>query len=118
MCPPAGCEIDPEALQVNGFTRERISRGLSYTAVCERFQEFIIKHFSAEPVVIGQFYPFDYAFLDQVFSASGYGDGFAAVVKGNDFIDTKALANSLNLRALLAGSPSRFLRPAFPGPGV
>jgi DNA polymerase III epsilon subunit-like protein len=108
VCPPQGCEIDPEALQVNGFTRERISRGLNYKGVCERFQEFVINCFSAEPVVIGQFYPFDYAFLDQVFSASGYGDGFAALVKGNDFIDTKALANSMNLRAILRGQPRPF----------
>ena len=117
VCPPAGCEIDPEAMQVNGFTRERINRGISYAVVCERFREFIMKHFSAEPVVIGQFYPFDYAFLDQVFSASGYGDGFAAVVKGNDFIDTKALANSLNLRALLKGQPKPFASTSLSRPG-
>lgn len=117
VCPPEGCEIDPEALQVNGFTRERISRGLSYTAVCARFREFFINHFSAEPVVIGQFYPFDYAFLDQVFSASGHGDGFAALVKGNDFIDTKALANSMNLQAILRGQPRPFASTSLSRPG-
>ena len=117
VCPPENCEIDPEALQVNGFTRDRIKQGLSYPAVCERFREFINNHFSAEPIVIGQFYPFDYAFLDQVFSASGYGDGFSAIVKGNDFIDTKALANSMNLRARLRGQPAPFPLTSLSRPG-
>jgi DNA polymerase III epsilon subunit-like protein len=117
VCPPENCEIDPEALQVNGFTRERIRQGLSYPKVCERFKEFIDRNFSAEPVAVGQFYPFDYAFLDHVFSASGYGDGFSAVVKGNDFIDTKALANSMNLRAQLRGQARPFASTSLSRPG-
>jgi len=115
--PPEGCEIDSEAMQVNGITRERINQGISYAAVCEQFGDFIMKHFSAEPVIIGQFYPFDFAFLDQVFCASGYADGFMAVVKGNDFIDTKALANSINLRALLRGQPRPFASTSLSRPG-
>jgi DNA polymerase III epsilon subunit-like protein len=117
VCPPEDCEIDPEALQVNGFTRQRISQGISYRAVCEQFRDFIKSNFSAEPVVIGQFYPFDYAFLDRVFSASGHGDGFAALIKGNDFIDTKALANSMNLRAVLRGQPRPFASTSLSRPG-
>jgi DNA polymerase III epsilon subunit-like protein len=117
VCPPESCELDPEAMQVNGFTRERINRGISYAEVCKRFREFIIKHFSAEPVAIGQFYPFDYAFLDHVFSAAGYGDGLSAVIKGNDFIDTKALAGSMNLRALLRGQPRSFASTSLSRPG-
>jgi DNA polymerase III epsilon subunit-like protein len=117
VCPPEGCEIDPEAMQVNGFTRERISQGVSYAAVCERFREFTVKHFSAEPVIVGQFYPFDYAFLDQVFSVSGYADGFGAVIKGNDFIDTKALANSMNLQAILRGQPKPLASTSLSRPG-
>lgn len=117
VCPPEGYELDPEAMQVNGFTPERIKQGMSYAAVCVRFREFIMKHFSAEPVTIGQFYPFDYAFLDHVFSASGYGDGLSAVVTGNDFIDTKALASSMNLRALLRGQPRPFASTSLSRPG-
>jgi DNA polymerase III epsilon subunit-like protein len=117
VCPPEDCAIDPEALQVNGFTRERIKQGLSYPAVCEQFRDFINNNFSAEPIVVGQFYPFDYAFLDHIFSASGYDDGFGAVVRGNDFIDTKALANSMNLQAMLRGQLRPFASTSLSRPG-
>ena len=105
VCPPEGVEYDPEALQINGFTLERIRAGISYRMICERFLTFLNKNFSAEPIVIGQFYPFDYAFLEQVFSTSGYRDGLTAAFKGNDIIDTKALANSINAHALLKERP-------------
>jgi DNA polymerase III epsilon subunit-like protein len=108
VCPPEGVEFDPEALQINGFTMERISAGISYRMVCEQFLGFMSKNFSAEPIVIGQFYPFDYAFLEQVFSTCGYCDGLAAAIKGNEIMDTKALANSINMRALLKGRPVPF----------
>ena len=117
VCPPEGVEYDPEALQINGFTLERIRAGISYRMVCERFLNFLNKYFSAEPIVIGQFYPFDYAFLEQVFSTSGYRDGLAAAFKGNDIIDTKALANSINAHALLKERPVPFPVTSLSKPG-
>lgn len=117
VCPPEGVEFDPEALQINGFTMERIRAGVSYRMACEQFVKFMSKNFSAEPLVIGQFYPFDYAFLEQLFSASGYRDGLAAAIKGNAIIDTKALANSINARALLKGRPAPFPVTSLSKPG-
>ena len=117
VCPPEGVEFDSEALQINGFTIERIRAGISYRMACEQFLNFLNKHFSAEPIVIGQFYPFDYAFLEQMFSTCGYGDGLAAAIKGNDLIDTKALANSINVRALLKGKPAPFPVTSLSKPG-
>ena len=117
VCPPEGVEFDPEALKINGFTMERIKAGFSYQLACEQFLSFMSKNFSAEPIVIGQFYPFDYAFLEQMFSTSGYHDGLAAAFKGNDIIDTKALANSLNARAILKGKPAPFPVTSLSKPG-
>ena len=117
VCPPEGVECDPEALQINGFTMERIRVGISYRMACEQFLNFLNKHFSAEPIVIGQFYPFDYAFLEQLFSTCGYRDGLAVAIKGNDIIDTKALANSINVRALLKGNPAPFPVTSLSKPG-
>ena len=117
VCPPEGVACDPEALQINGFTMERIRAGISYRMACEQFLNFLNKHFSAEPIVIGQFYPFDYAFLEQLFSTCGYRDGLAVAIKGNDIIDTKALANSINVRALLKGKPAPFPVTSLSKPG-
>ena len=117
ICPPDGVMYDPEALKINGFIMERIRSGISYRMACEQFLSFLNKHFAAEPIVIGQFYPFDYAFLEQMFSASGYGDGLSAAIKGNDLIDTKALANSINVSALLNGRPAPFPITSLSRPG-
>ncbi len=117
VCPPEGVEYDAESLQINGFTMERIRAGISYTMACEQFAHFISSNFSVEPIVVGQFYPFDYAFLEQVFSSSGYRDGLAAAIKGNNFIDTKALAQSINARALLRGQQVPFPVTSLSKPG-
>ena len=108
VCPPPGVEIDAEALQVNGFTVERIQKGVSYEELCKQFLDFTNRNFAGDPIAIGQFYPFDYAFLDYVFSVSGYREGLAKAIHGNDFIDTKALAILLNLRAQRRGEPAPF----------
>jgi DNA polymerase III epsilon subunit-like protein len=117
VCPPEGFAVDEEALQINGFTLERISKGITYKELCETFLAFIKKHFASDPVVIGQFYPFDYAFLDKMLSESGYSEGIAKTIPGNDFIDSKALAMSMNLAAHLRGKPVPFPSTSLSRPG-
>lgn len=101
VCPPQGFVVDTEALEINGFTLERIQAGCSYKDVVEKFSAFLSKHFKEMPVAIGQFYPFDYSFLNSLFFQTAPGVNFNKELFGNDFIDTKALANSLNLKAVL-----------------
>ncbi len=117
ICPPEHVAYDAESLTINGFTPERIKAGISYRMACEQFAAFIRKNFSAEPIVVGQFYAFDYAFLEQMFSSSGYREGLAAAIKGNHLIDTKAVAQSFNARALLRGAPLPFPVTSLSKPG-
>ena len=97
--PNNGYEVSEEALEVNGFTRERISKGFSYTHFCSKFMSFVEKNFSETPTTIGQFYPFDFAVLDYVFTISGYPDNQINKIISNKFIDTKSLVMTLNMIA-------------------
>ena len=97
--PPQNKEINQEALDVNGFDRERIRGGISYREFCEQFLGFVKKYFGDyKPIVVAQFWAFDYAFLNQVFFEVGLEKEFGQLL-GNDFVDTKSLVNFANLRA-------------------
>lgn len=108
ICPPRGVAISFQALEITGFTMERISKGLSYQKVAEQFLKFLQKNFIQKPIAIGQFYPFDYAVLENVFSSTSTGQIILQNWITNDFIDTKALAHALNLKARLTGKPEPF----------
>jgi len=102
VCPPDGIVINQESLDITGFTIERIKSGCSYREVVEKFMIFVNKHFKEMPIAVGQFYPFDYSFLNSIFFQTRPEVGFNKELFGNDFIDTKSLANTLNLKASLS----------------
>lgn len=108
VCPPDGFEMDDEATKIHGFSMDRIKSGISYKDVCIQFIDFIQANFKEKPVVVGQFYPFDYAFLEHVFSLTGYWYIMNRDLLDNKFIDTKSLALSLNLKAEIAGKEIPF----------
>jgi DNA polymerase III epsilon subunit-like protein len=99
ICPPVGFEISPEAMEITGFSLERIESGISYKQFCGEFLDLLVGFFpSNKPIIIAQFYPFDYAFLYQVFMECGLHEQLSQKL-GNDFIDTKSIVNMLNLQA-------------------
>jgi len=108
VCPPESCPIDPSALKVNGFTPDRISNGATYLECAELFLDFTRKNFNKKPMLIGQFLPFDYAVLDNLFTSTGLEFEAAKVLLTNQFIDTKSLALALNLRATMLGKNKPF----------
>jgi len=96
ICPPIGTEFCPVAATIYSLTPERIAKGRKYEEVCDDFIKFVKANFSQKPIIIGQFYPFDYAFLTLAIAKC---DFFKDNVLGNDFVDTKALVNFANLKA-------------------
>ena len=96
ICPPIGTEFCPVAATIYSLTPERISKGRKYEEVCEDLINFIKANFTKKPIIIGQFYPFDYAFLTLAMAKC---DFFKDNVLGNDFVDTKVLVNFANLKA-------------------
>ena len=106
--PPQNKEINQEALDVNGFDLERIKKGISYQDFGNQFLEFMKKYFGDyKPIVVAQFWSFDYAFLNQVFYEVGLEEELSQLL-GNDFVDTKSLVNFANLQADINNQPLPF----------
>lgn len=95
--PPVGTVIEPEALLVNGFTEDRISRGICYEEVATMFLDFLKNEFVEEPIVIAQFYPADYAILLELCKQTGQIGSELHKKIGNSVLDTKTLVITLNL---------------------
>lgn len=118
VCPPIGTyEISDEATAVHGFSQERIDQGVEYPILCKKFLEFIRDNFDTQPIAVGHFYPFDYAFMDYVFSLERYSEIMNKDVLTNQFIDTKSLALALNLKAELEKKPIPFPVTSLSKPG-
>jgi DNA polymerase III epsilon subunit-like protein len=119
--PNEGYQIFEEALAINGFTQDRIDNGISYKEMCEKFLEFLKKHFENEgvinqPMVIAQFWPFDYAFLQGVFGSCDMHIELSKYIT-NNFVDTKAVVNYLNIKAKFQGLPLPFPITSLSKPG-
>ncbi len=109
VCPPESVVVEQEALEINGFTLERIKKGISYLQVATQLFNFLEKNFVNEPVMIGQFYPFDYAMLVELCRQTGEIGKQLHQKIGNNFIDTKVLVNIINLKCTESGK-----KPVFP----
>jgi DNA polymerase III epsilon subunit-like protein len=117
ICPPDGFEVSEEAMTLTGFTLERIAKGKSYEEFCQEFLKFLKRCFpTTKPIAIGQFYCFDWAFLNKVFASQNLLVELNEILS-NDFLDTKALVNSLNLKAEFNGQKIPFPITSLSKPG-
>ena len=116
VCPGLGVDISLQALEITGFSMERISKGKSYKKVSTEFLKFLEKNFSEKPIAIGQFYPFDFAVLENVFNSNIDGKKILEKWLTNDFIDTKAIAHFLNLKARMEGRAIPFISTSLSNP--
>jgi DNA polymerase III epsilon subunit-like protein len=104
---PGEKEVNPESLKINGFTLERIQKGLPYKESCIKLLQLVQKYFDNTPMYIAQFYPFDYSFLTDMYTSCGMDEECQFMFK-NKFLDTKSIATYLNLKAELEGTPLPF----------
>lgn len=102
LCPPSNIIIDPEALEYNGFTIDRIARGKTYEEFVDFFEPFVETYFPGNenhPIMIGQFVTADITFLMSIFHHANRHAFLRRL--GNDIIDTKSIANQKNALARL-----------------
>ncbi|MEI6729070.1 MAG: 3'-5' exonuclease [bacterium] len=116
-CPPGEYQISQESLEVTGFTVERIQKGFSYEVFGKKFAKFLDKNFAGKIISVGQFYPFDYAFIEMALSKTKYHQTIMQDKLSNDFIDTKAVVNFLNLKATLNNQELPFASTSLSKPG-
>jgi DNA polymerase III epsilon subunit-like protein len=123
--PPTEAIISDEALAISGITQEKIKNGISYREVCEKYTEFIQINFLEKPVIIAQFFPFDYGFLDRVFSIAFDQSKIQLDITqfpfqdllSRNFIDTKSLASAINLKQEVEGKSPIFQSTSLSSPG-
>jgi DNA polymerase III epsilon subunit-like protein len=107
--PPNNTEYTAEAKEMSShITQDMIDSGLSYKQVCVKFLEFVRDNFNNKPIVVGQFFPMDFAFLTKMFKETVPEIDLFKDVLDRNFVDTKSLVNTLNLRAELENKPSLF----------
>ncbi len=117
ICPPIGYQISDEALTVNGFTIERIEKGLSYKEACDIFSDSIKMNFGEKkPIVVGQFLPFDFKMIEMMYSTIDRENEFESIIS-NSLIDTKSTILALNLKAEINGKNIPFPITSLSKPG-
>ena len=123
--PPYNTIFDPIADRIHKIPRETTENGLSYQEFCEHFIAWVDEIFresksGIKPIMIGQFFTFDYNFLayvvdttlgqnELIFDSITGQYGLFQKVLSRDCIDTKTLVNIINTKAELEG-----LDPVFP----
>lgn len=117
ICPPPETIFDSQASQIHNISQERIQQGLTYPQAAQTLANFIHKHFIDTPITIGQFYPFDFARLEYLFAYCGYSEKEIGQLFSNHFIDTKVLAEAINLKAKLNNQPIPFTTTSLSKPG-
>jgi DNA polymerase III epsilon subunit-like protein len=112
VCPPKNTSFSKEALEINGFTRERITKGLPYKGSARKFHGFVKKHFPKDRAIfVAQFYPFDYAMIESMFMKVDMEKEFEEIVS-NQFVDTKAIVLACNMKATMHGEVIPFPVPS------
>jgi DNA polymerase III epsilon subunit-like protein len=107
VCPPQTRAINDFALNYSHMTRERLAAGKNYETTCKEFSAFVDRHFDDAPTYIGQFFPFDFSYLVDMYVTCGLQDECLKIFR-NKFLDTKVIANYLNLKAEKSGEPIPF----------
>jgi DNA polymerase III epsilon subunit-like protein len=127
--PPQGTIFDPIADKIHKISRVTTLAGLSYEEFSEHFIGWVKSIFGdLKPIMIGQFFVFDYNFLAYVIDSTlgknelikdpikeQYGV-FQAILSRN-FIDTKALVNIINAKCYLEGKEEYFPISSLSSPG-
>jgi DNA polymerase III epsilon subunit-like protein len=118
VCPPEGTIFDAVADSIHKIPREVTNNGLTYQEFSEHFIGWVNSIFGGvKPVMIGQFFVFDYNFLayvidstlgknDLIKDETGY--GLFQKVLSRNFLDTKCLVNIINTKCELEGKELYF----------
>ena len=97
--PPENTVFDQESVAISGITMERVMAGMNYPDLCQAIIDFLKLHFNGLPIVVGQFYPADFGYINHLFGYCGYGRELYTKFFGNDYIDTKVIVNAANAKA-------------------
>ena len=95
---PKGFEITTESMKINKLNLDKVNtEGVSYDKLVNQITKFVKKHFEDKPILFAHFIPMDFAYLNYIFGSVDKDKLFWKDLIGHSIIDTKVLANSINL---------------------
>ncbi len=101
---PEGAEITKESMSINKLDLDKVeAEGISYAKLVQQIIKFVKKHFDEKPILFAHFIPMDFAYLNYIFGSVDKDKLFWKELIGHNIIDTKVLANSINLLQIRKG---------------
>ena len=115
---PEGFEITEEAMRVNKLDLERVeAEGVSYAELVQQIIKFVRKYFKDKPILFAHFITMDFAYLNYIFGSVDKDKLFWKELIGHNVIDTKVLANTINLLQINKGKEPMFKSTSLSNPG-
>lgn len=115
---PAGFEITKESMAINKLDLARVeAEGISYTKLVQQMTRFVQKHFADKPILFAHFITMDFAYLNYIFGSVNKDNLFWKELIGHNVIDTKVLANTINLLQIRKGQEPMFKSTSLSNPG-
>lgn len=115
---PEGFEITEEAMRVNKLDLERVeAEGVSYAELVQQIIKFVRKYFKDKPILFAHFITMDFAYLNYIFGSLDKDKLFWKELIGHNVIDTKVLANTINLLQINKGKEPMFKSTSLSNPG-
>lgn len=117
VCPPEGYQVSEEARNFMDFDFKQIQNGLTYTQLADQIITDVNTWCCQKPILIGHFLAMDFSYLNNIFSHAGKDQELWNTCLGHSTIDTKSLANVINLQAELNGQAKPFPITSLSKPG-
>lgn len=118
MIPPEGVEISKESMNINHIDLDKVNaEGIDYEELVKKMTRFVRKYFENKPILFAHFIPMDFAYLNYIFDSVGKNNLFWRELIGHSAIDTKVLANTINLQLIRKGKEPMFKSTSLSSPG-
>lgn len=116
--PSDDIEVTPESMKINNIDLSRLAKeGMDYDKLVKSITRFVRKHFQEKPILFAHSIPMDFAYLNYIFDSVGKNNLFWRDLIGHSTLDTKVLANTINILALKQGREPLFQSTSLSSPG-
>lgn len=118
VIPPEGFEITKESLNISKIDLDTVyAKGIDYEELVKKMTRFVRKYFEHKPILFAHFIPMDFAYLNYIFDSVGKNNLFWRELIGHSIIDTKALANTINVQLIRKNKEPMFKSTSLSSPG-
>lgn len=118
VIPPEGFEVTKEAMNISAINLDEVyTKGIQYEELVKKMTRFVRKYFDNKPILCAHFIPMDFAYLNYIFDSVGKNNLFWRELIGHSTLDTKVLANTINILQASKGQEIMFKSTSLSSPG-